>query len=181
MADLEKGFTLIELVIALVIISLIAMIAMPNYFEMRERGRQAMVVENMKIVQLAIEAFATDFDGWLPLGVDNPLPGGGFAYYFPGGDEECQTFPGIYPKNPYSGQHMIASGFLSMTYRNSGENRNEAIGGPNDLFVGRGCIRYGLFPMPAPPQVLASEYGIVGGGDDDKSIRIGGRIVVFHN
>ncbi len=173
----QPGFTLIELIICLIVLSLIAMIAVPNYFEMRERGRQAMVVENMKIVQLAIEAFATDFGGCFPSGVNNRI-GGGFAFYFPGGDEELQTQEGTYPKNPYTGLHMMPGDFMSFPYpRKPGDNRDESIGGPNDVWMWPGMIRYGGWAAPPAPQ----EYCIVGGNADCVSIRIANKIIVFHN
>ncbi len=171
------GFTLIELVIALLILSLIAMIALPNYFEMKERGKQALVVENMKLVQLAVEAYAADFNGAYPTG---PEPAPGFAYYFPGGDEEVQKTPGKYPKNPYYNIPMTKSDFLRGNYQKPGENRDESIGGPNDNYVPPGFIRYGIFRIP-PGQNICCEYGIVGGDDNYRSIRVGGKIVVLHN
>jgi len=172
---LKTGFTLIELVVALVIISLIGMIAVPNHFEMRERGRQAMMIENMRCVQLACEAYATDFGGYYPKG---PVQAGyGFAYYFPGGDEELQSKVGLYPKNPYTNLYMSPVDFMGYSYVAHGDNRDNRITGPNDVeLVWPGMIRHGTYPFDR-----AREYGIVGARLDNYSIRFDGRIVVLHN
>lgn len=177
----QRGFTLIELIVSLVVISLIAMIAMPNYFAMQERGRQAMVLENKRMVQQALETFASDFNGYYPQGVENALPGGGFAYYFPGGDEDLQTKCGRYPTNPYTGCPMTAAGFLVYVYACSGDNRDPAIAGPNDWRApAPGMIRYGQYPLCQPPLRSPFEYGVVGARRDLLSLRFS-RIIVLHN
>lgn len=172
------GFTLIEFLVSLVIIGLLGMVAVPAYFSAHDRAAEALLVEDLRLTQFAIEGFAADFNGALPQGVDNPLPGSGFAYYFPGGDEDVQTRVGTYPKNPYSGQHMIAASFLLRAYRQSGDNRDESIGGPNDLTFG-GLINYGVCPPWTGGQPIR-EYGLVACGRRG-SVRIGDRIVVLHN
>ena len=175
------GFTLIELLITLVLLSILAAIVIPNYLSMQERGRQAMVLENMHMVQLALETYASDFNGYYPQGVDNSPPGGGFAYYFPGGNEDIQTVAGWYPINPYSGCRMTPASFMVSVYTAAGRNRESTIAGENDWIApAAGMVRYGQYPHCQPPLRSPFEYGVVGARGDLRSLRFS-RIIVLHN
>ncbi len=58
----EKGFTLIELMIVVVIIGILASIAIPNFAAMQDRAKEGATKTNMHTLQLAAEDYAVQND-----------------------------------------------------------------------------------------------------------------------
>ena len=61
-AELRKraGFTLIEMMIVVAIISLLATISIPNYLRSRKRSQATQVLEDLRILDSAIDQYAIE-------------------------------------------------------------------------------------------------------------------------
>ncbi len=59
----EEGFTLVELLVVMLILGILAAIAIPSFFNQRDKARDADAKSTVRTAQTAIETFATDHDG----------------------------------------------------------------------------------------------------------------------
>lgn len=93
----QRGFTLIELMIVIVVIGILVMITLANYISMQDRARVAHVRESMHVVQLTAEAFSTRNNAAYPSNAAAVTADGGLtlAAMLPGGAMPVNPFTGV--------------------------------------------------------------------------------------
>lgn len=116
--SVNRAFTLIELLVVILIIGILLALIVPNFVLMQERARRSAVKNNMRIIQLGLEAYAIDHSGSYPMADVGSGPGpmpanpGGNPFdnlvlWMPGGDPfgiEGEPRMGNFPINPYDGK-----------------------------------------------------------------------------
>ena len=87
-ADRRRGFSLIELMVVITIMSILAALLLPALARARERARRVICANNLKQLGLTFIMFAGEHDGKFPAGHPNHFYGE--PQTLPPGDEESQ-------------------------------------------------------------------------------------------
>ena len=100
----DKGFTLIEIMIVVLIIGILLAIAVPNFMNARETSRAKACVSNLKQIDAAKEQWAMDHDatnggavvdsevnGYIKGGAPHCPSGGTYTYNAVGTDPTCSV------------------------------------------------------------------------------------------
>ncbi len=59
----EKGFTLVELLVVMLILGLLAAIAIPTFFNQRDKAKDSQAKVSVRTAETAMETYATDNGG----------------------------------------------------------------------------------------------------------------------
>lgn len=100
----DGGFTLIELLVVIGIISILALIAVPNFLEAQTRSKVSRVKSDERTMAIAIEAYATDHQDYP--GVDYPtwsIPHGLSQEYPTAGMTTPIAYLTSIPNDPFGG------------------------------------------------------------------------------
>jgi prepilin-type N-terminal cleavage/methylation domain-containing protein len=63
-ATRRRGFTLVELIAVIVVLAILAAVAVPRYFDYRDRAQAAAVAGTLRQVQSALLAYRRDHGAW---------------------------------------------------------------------------------------------------------------------
>jgi type IV pilus assembly protein PilA len=72
----EKGFTLIEMLIVIIILGILMAIAVPAYLKFRDRANEAAAKSNVRAAVPAVEAYGADHDGYTGMTLGPTTPPG---------------------------------------------------------------------------------------------------------
>lgn len=139
----KKGITVIEILVVIFLLTVLGAIVLPNLIGGPEKNHEASVRANMRIAQVAVEAYARDNNGAFPATVQD------MKAYFPYGDNVKGGKDGVAPANPFS-------------------NKPEwpVVGGVKDI----DCARVSRPDVIGDPGVIEYTY-IHQGGRDSYAIR----------
>ncbi len=112
-ARAQRGFTLIELLVVIAIIAILAAILFPVFAQAREKARQTSCLSNMKQIGLALQQYATDYEGTMPPSQLSQTPNGM-------GDPAVSWPTLVYPYVKNEGVFVCPSGETSLTRQDLG-------------------------------------------------------------
>lgn len=157
----QSGLTVIEALVMTIIVLGLAAIIMPRFLDVEGKVQRLKVQQNMRIVQMAANAYAINNTGKYPLKGDDP----GFKSFFPDGNANSQSpVGGSYPENPFT--HMVEAPLNG----NIVDVKQTRFSPPADLGGPRmaGKIFYNAIISSDGGNPVG--YAIVGAGSDGKAL-----------
>jgi len=163
MRDYDKGFTLVELLIVILILGILMSMTIPRIAGVRQQAREAAMKMNLHNVQVVVEEFHAEQGYYAEDFYED-----GYGSFFPGGKFDEQL--GVLPTNPWTGRQMDPDEFNPEDYDSEDQLSDNTEGGPNDQYdYSPGDIVYGIWtPLGSD---YPTGYGLVGIGRAGISIR----------
>ena len=146
----RSAFTVIELLVVIAIISILCAILFPVFAKARQKARQASCSSNLRQLGLAMSAYASDYDGTLPIewgGPQAPIRVSAYSTVVP------STYWG--PHSPWDG--VVVNGMLHPYTRNN--ELYHCPGAPKAVVPGRVAVSY-LYNRLATGRPLSRFAGV---------------------
>jgi prepilin-type N-terminal cleavage/methylation domain-containing protein len=70
----RQAFTLVELIAVIIVLAILAAVAVPRYFDYRQRAMTTATAAVFETFDRALYAYRRDFGDWPPQRVDNAMP-----------------------------------------------------------------------------------------------------------